>query len=123
MLVLFQFPKDPKKTKTRNSKTVSLAKISRRARILFTGSVFPAATWGHEAGGLGIKDITRLETDAANATGLNKGRCRFTTLSVCYGPTGTIKYKLLLQPLKSWIATVKQMHKFQGGARIASYGS
>jgi len=99
------------KTKPRNSKTVALAKISRRARILFTGSVFPAATWGHEAGGLDIKDIIRLETDAANATGVNKGRCRFTTLSVCYGPTGTIKYKLLLQLLKSWIATVRQMHK------------
>jgi hypothetical protein len=60
---------------------------------------------------LDAKDIIRLETDAANATGLNKGRCRFTTLSVCYGPTGTIKYKLLLQLLKSWIFTIKNIHK------------
>ena len=52
-----------------------------------------------------------LNTSIFKPEGLNKGRCRFTTLSVCYGPTGTIKYKLLLQLLKSWIATIRQLHK------------
>jgi len=81
------------KTRIKNSqgalnKIYKLAKISRRARVLFSGAGFSKATWGHQTAGLSMQEWTKIEVAAANAGGFGKGRCRYTVLCVAYGPEG-----------------------------------
>jgi len=95
----FSFSKNQKVRKTilknriKNSqgalnKIYKLAKISRRARVLFSGAGFSKATWGHQTSGLSMQEWTKIEIAATNAAGFGKGRCRYTALCVAYGPEG-----------------------------------
>lgn len=65
-----------------------LAKISRKARVLFSGAVFSKATWGKQTSGLSYKEWTQIEVAAANAAGFKAGRCRYSDLCIAYGPNG-----------------------------------
>jgi len=96
----FSFSKNQKvrksilKTRIKNSQGalnkiyIKLAKISRRARVLFSGAGFSKATWGHQTSGLSYQEWSKIEVAAVNAAGFGKGRCRYTALCVAYGPEG-----------------------------------
>ena len=79
------------KTKNRIFKISQIAKISRKAKTLFSGSAFPAATFGHQACGFSPSQMLSLERGALSCTGIKKeGRCRATALVVAFGPLGTL---------------------------------
>ena len=95
----FSFSKNPKvrksilKTRIKNSQGAlntiyKLAKISRRARVLFSGAGFSKATREHQTSGLSMQEWTKLQIAAANAGAFGKGRCRYSALRVAYGPEG-----------------------------------
>ena len=42
------------RTKVRTDKTIRIAQLTRKARVLFSGSVYPARTHGHQASGFDI---------------------------------------------------------------------
>jgi len=69
-------------------KIQSLSSISRKAKLLFSGSGFPKFTWGFQVSGMSRMQWLKLETAAANITGIKKGRCRYPTLCIAYGPNG-----------------------------------
>ena len=69
-------------------KHIASASISRLARKLFTGAAYAAATWGHQSSGLSPNQVADLEKQALDCTGLSVGRCRTTSLVVCFGLQG-----------------------------------
>jgi len=69
-------------------KLQSLANIRRNAKLLFSGAGFPKVTWGFQISGMSKMQWLKLETAAANITGIKKGRCRYSTLCIACGPNG-----------------------------------
>jgi hypothetical protein len=65
------------KAQPRKIKIARLAKISKLARKLFTGSSFSAQTWGHQGSAISENQMIDLERDALASTGIRSGgRCR-----------------------------------------------
>lgn len=64
----------------------SLANLSRKAKLLFSGAGFPKYTLGFQVSGMSRMQWLQLETQAANATHIPKGRCRYSALCITYGP-------------------------------------
>ena len=96
-----------KNSKSRLMKIQSIAKISRRARILFSGSGLPAATFGHAACGLSRAQIESLEMQAANCSGITKpGRCRTLALVLAYGRYGTPLARIIHETTTAWFNTL-----------------
>lgn len=77
-----------KKTKNMLNKIKKLARISRGARVLFSGAGYSKASWGFQPSGLSYREWQQLEIAATNAAGFNSGRCRYSALCIAYGPTG-----------------------------------
>jgi len=77
-----------KKSKNMLNKIQKLAKLSRGARVLFSGAGYSKATWGFQPSGLSYKEWQQIEIAAANAAGFRNGRCRDSALCIAYGPTG-----------------------------------
>ena len=96
-----------KKSQVRLKKIHALAKISRKARILFSGSGFPAATFGHSACGLTLQELEALEISAANCTGITQpGRCRTFALVLAYGRYGTPYARIIHETITAWFDIV-----------------
>jgi len=68
----------------RKNRINQIAKINRRAKILYTGSAFPAETWGHQASGLSPSHVLAIERDAMRCTGIGIGYCRTIALRVYF---------------------------------------
>lgn len=80
-----------------------IAKQSRKARVLFSGSAFSANTWGHQPVALPLSVFSSLELNAGKATGiLNAGRCRFAALVVAFGPRGHPIARISKELFTSW---------------------
>ena len=65
-----------------------LAKLSRRARVLFSGAGFSKSTWGFQTAGMSFAYWVKIEVAAANAAGFNQGRCRYSALCIACGENG-----------------------------------
>ena len=84
-------------------KIKNLAKISKNAKKLFSGSAYAAATWGHQAAGLVPSQLLRLERQALDATGISAhGRCRLIAVTTVYGLQGTPHARLIRETVNSW---------------------
>lgn len=95
------------KTRIKNSQGAlntiyRLAKISRRARVLFSGAEFSKATWGFQASGLSHAEWNKIEVAAANAAGFGKGRCRYSALCISYGQNGHPFIRAIREPFVLW---------------------
>ena len=97
-----------KRVETRMLKIASIANTSRRARVLFSGSGFPATAYGHQGCGLTKSAIENLERQAANCTGITRsGRCRTLALTVSYGKYGTPHARVIYETIIAWFSTLK----------------
>ena len=84
-------------------KIKNLAKISKNAKKLFSGSAYVTATWGHQAAGLVLSQLLRLERQALDATGISAhGRCRLIAVTTVYGLQGTPHARLIRETVNSW---------------------
>ena len=91
------------KVRNRIAKIKNIAKVSRLARKLYTGSAFSAATWGNEVAGLSPNQVVVLERQALACTGITAaGRCRRTSLVVAYGLLSTPHARIIIQTIKTW---------------------
>ena len=91
----------------RKNRINNIAKISRRAKILYTGSALPAETWGHQASGLSPSHILAIERDAIRCTGIGTGYCRTIALRVFYGPYTTPYARIIKELVISWFRVYK----------------
>ena len=84
-------------------KVGKLAKQSKQARKLYSGSVYSSNTWGHEATVLAMAQLDKLEKDGALSSGINaSGRCRFWALVVAYGPRGHPIARIIRDIFTEW---------------------
>lgn len=65
-----------------------LARISRRARVLFSGTAYSKCTCGYQTAGLSLAHWNKVEIAAANAAGFKAGRCRYSALGIAYAYSG-----------------------------------
>ena len=71
------------------SRIANVAKHTRKARKLFTGSGFSVARWGHQSSSLADSSMVELERGARASTGIKPaGRCRTIALVVAVGLEG-----------------------------------
>ena len=88
-----------------------IAKISRKARKLYTGSGFSAATWGHQGSSLSDSHMIELERDALACTGIKPaGRCRAIGLFVAFGLQGTPRSRIVRETVKAWFELLRQLN-------------
>ena len=99
------------KTAKRSAKIGRLAKLSKRARILFSGSQYAANSWGHQASHLSQSQIDSLEIRGASASGFEAGRCRTFALIVSYGPRGHPVARILKELFSEWFVAVRMIVK------------
>ncbi len=86
-----------------------VAKVSRLARKLFTGSGFSASTWGHPVSPLSDRMLIGLERDALASTGIKApGRCRAIALVTAFGLQGTPRSRLVRETISVWFDVLKQ---------------
>ncbi len=96
------------KVRTRINKIKGIAKKSRSAKQLYSGSADAAATCGHQASGISSNGFLQLERDALSCTGISpKGRCRTIALVVTYGVQGTPKARVIRETLRSWFEVLR----------------
>jgi len=89
-------------------KTKQIAKITRKARTLFTGSIFSSATWGHQASSIAESSIVKLERDALACSGIRPGgRCRTIGLLVAYGVQGTPRARIVRELIRAWFQLLR----------------
>jgi len=100
-----------KQAKKALTKITPLAKIDRKAKILFTRSGFPKYTWGYQVSGMSKMQWLKLETNAANAAGIPKGKCRYSTLCVAYGPNGHPYARGIRELFVLWFKVIIHMQK------------
>ncbi len=92
------------KGKNRITSISKLARVSRQARKLFSGSAFASATWGHQASGISDSNLIALERDALACTGIiPQGRCRTVALAISYGILGTPKARIIRETIRAWV--------------------
>ena len=90
-------------SKSVNIKVSSLAKVTRRARKLFTSGVYPQATWGHECIGFSPTQSKALRRMCANSTGVaSAGRCCTTTIFVSFGRRGGPLQRAMKETITEW---------------------
>ena len=94
--------------KKRISKIKGIAKVSRMARKLFTGSGFAAASWGHQSAGTTPTQLAIFERQALACSGLpTYGRCRLISLSVIYGINGTPQARMIRETINLWFQILR----------------
>ncbi len=82
-----------------------LAKISKQARKLYSGSLVSASTWGHPASNVANSPTEALEKRGALSTGIREaGRCRTSVLLVVFRPRGHAVARLLKDFFREWFA-------------------
>ena len=80
------------KSEHRINRIANIARVTRAARKMFTGSAFAAATFGHQAGGVSNSQVVTLERAALACSGLSpKGRCRTIALCAVFGINGSTR--------------------------------
>ena len=98
------------KAKNRFSRIASIAKHTRKARKLFTGSGFAAATWGHQGSSLSDSRMVELERHALASTGSKPaGRCRTIALVLAFGLQGTPRSRIVRETMKAWFEVLAQL--------------
>ena len=98
------------KTKGRALKVSRLARVSRKARVLYSGSVHAAATWGHQVQSFLVTQLMELEVRAAKATGnTTRGRCRYVALVCAYGQRGHPIARLIKEIFTSWFQVLPRI--------------
>ena len=96
------------KVKNRISKIKNIAKVSRLAKKLYTGSAYSSATWGNEVAGLTPNQVLVLERQALACSGIAAaGRCRRTALVVAYGLLSTPHSRVIIHTIKAWFEVLK----------------
>ena len=92
-----------KETSHRQLRIIEIAKITKKARRLYSGSTHAASTWGHQSVCLPESTLIALERRASKATGIDTaGRCRFWCLVVTYGDRGHPIARLLKEIFGAW---------------------
>ena len=90
------------KTKNRKLRINTIAKVNRRAKVLYTGSALPADIWGHQGCGLAPSHIIAIERDSLRCTGIGTGYCRTIALRVFYGPYTTPYARITKELVIAW---------------------
>jgi hypothetical protein len=110
-----------RKRVNKNLKIKSIAKITRKARKLYTGSGYSSSTWGHQACGFSDTMIINLERDALNSTGIKQaGRCRAVALIVAFGIQGNPRARLVRETVKAWFELLRMVDsRTMGELKIA----
>jgi len=120
------------KSKVRRSHICKLAKISRKARRLFSGSAFAMSTWGHQASAIADTSILNLERDALGSTGIPApGRCRALALVCAFGVLGTPRARIIRETMSAWFKLVLDLNSVElynlrcawGKAKLAIRGN
>eukprot|EP00969_Alexandrium_andersonii_P335932 14847772-Alexandrium_andersonii.AAC.1 len=92
------------KAKARNSRVCRLAKVTRKAKTLFTAGTFPQYVWGHQAQGLSPSCIRQLRAMALSALGLGTTvLCTTTALAVAYGPDADPGIRQRTELIAHWL--------------------
>ncbi len=100
------------KTTKRSNKIGRIAKITKRSRVLFSGSQYSANTWGHQVVHFTQAQIDSIEKRAALATGIHEaGRCRSLALIISYGPRGHPIARILKELFSEWFRAVRAVAK------------
>ena len=90
-------------------KISALAATNRKARVLFSGSAYSSATYGHPACGMSKSSLDNLEVQAANCSGITRpGRCRTVALVLAYGKYGHPAAKVINETMKAWFAVLHE---------------
>ncbi len=85
-----------------------IAKINRKAGVLFSGSQFSAFTWGHQVVVLAQTQIDSLKKRGALSTRIHEaGRCRTWALFVGFGRRGHPMARILKELFGEWFQTLK----------------
>ena len=91
------------KVKKRILKIKSIAKISKMAKKLYTGSAFAASTWGHQCCGVTPAENLTLKREALACSGIPAaGRCRLTSLIIIHGMHGNPHARIVRESVKAW---------------------
>lgn len=121
----FSFSRKPKvrkcilKQRIQNSKGTlnriyRIAKVSRRARVLFSGAGYSKSTWGQQASAITLQELAKIEAAAVNAAGFGKGRCRCSALCIAYGLEGQPLTRAIKETFILWfkliLPLIKQNH-------------
>jgi hypothetical protein len=86
-----------------------LAKISKKARVLFSGSAYSANTFGHQSCGLSDMQTRTLERDALACSGIPRaGRCKTFALAVAYGLLGSPVARIIRETVVAWFSILPQ---------------
>ena len=92
-----------RKRKTKVSRMSKIAKVSRKARKLFSGSACASSTWGHQASGFSDTNVVQLERDALSCTAMKPaGRCKVMALLVAYGLLGIPRSRVIRETMTAW---------------------
>ena len=98
------------KARSRNTRIEHIARHSRFARKLFSGSAFSASTWGHQGTSISNSMMVELERRALAATGIKPaGRCRAISLIVAYGVQGTPRSRIVRESLRVWFDVLRNI--------------
>ena len=99
-------------TSCRNRRIGIIAKKTKKARVLFSGSLYSANTHGHHTVRLTNAQLEALEKRGAQATGINQeGRCRFFALVCAYGPRGHPVARIIKDIFTSWFLALEDIKK------------
>ena len=99
-----------KSKKNRISRTAGLAKVSRKARKLYTGSGFAATSFGHQGSGFTEAALLEIDRDALRCTGITEaGRCRAWGLISAYGLKGTPRARIIRETIREWFSLLKEV--------------
>ncbi len=108
------------KRKNKITRISKLARISRKAKKLFSGSAFASTTWGHQACGLSSSEVISLERDALSCTGIKPaGRCRAISLAISFGILGTPRARIVRETIRSWFDVLSQSKDQFSDIRVA----
>jgi hypothetical protein len=95
------------KSQSKLNRITQLASSFKAARKLFSGSGYSSHTWGHQTTGFTPTELVQLERHAANSSGIfPRGRCRFTSLCVAFGPRGHPAGRVIKELFSLWFQTI-----------------
>jgi len=99
------------KSKGTLNRIYRIAKVTRRARVLFSGAGYSKSTWGQQASAITLQEWSKIEVAAVNAAGFGKGRCRYSALCIAYGPEGQPFTRAIKETFILWFKLVLPLIK------------
>jgi len=99
------------KSKGTLNRIYRIAKVTRRARVLFSGAGYSKSTWGQQASAITLQEWSKIEVAAVNAASFGKGRCRYSALCIAYGPEGQPFTRAIKETFILWFKLILPLIK------------